>query len=249
MKQIAILGLSHFGRSVLDELLQLKVNVFIVDKDREVIDTYKDAAAGSVVLDVLNVETLRKVLPEGIDAVIIDMGDRVEASILATSYCAKLQIKTIIVKAETESHGEILELVGATKVIFPNKEAAKRITPLLLSSVLLNYLPVSGNLAIAELEVPEIMIGRTVLETDIRRKYGLNLISVRRPDGEYSEFNPGYRFETGDIALFSGSDEALDHFTGYMLRERKHHDFAEQFFSMFRRKKKGGDNGKSNVSH
>ena len=237
VKQVAILGLSHFGKSVLDELLELKVDTFIVDKDRERIDTYKDAVAGSVVVDILNVETLRKVLPESIDAVIIDMGDQVEASILATSYCAKLNIKAIIVKAETEAHGEILELVGATKVIFPNKEAAKRITPLLLSSILLNYLPVSGNLAIAELEVPANMIGHTVLETDIRRKYGLNLISVRGPEEEYGEFNPAYRFKAGDIALFSGTNEALDQFTGCMIRDRQYHNLTAHLLNIFRRGK------------
>ena len=84
--------------------------------------------------------------------------------------------KTIIVKAETEAHGEILELVGASKVVFPNKEAAKRITPLLLSSVLLNYFPVSRKLVIVELEIPSHLIGKSTMEVDIRRQYNLNLI-------------------------------------------------------------------------
>ncbi|GHV41276.1 lectin [Spirochaetia bacterium] len=238
MKQVAILGLSHFGKSVLDELLALNIDVFIVDKDREVIDTYKDASAGSVVLDVVNVETLRKVLPDSIDAVVIDMGDRIEASILSASYCAKLGIKTIIVKAETESQAEILELVGATKVVFPNKEAAKRITPQLLSSVLLNYLPLGGKLAIAELEVPKHMVGCTIVESGIRQKYDINLIAVRKSDSEYDKFDPAYRFAEGDIALFSGADEDLSRFTGNVLREEQHSAVTEQFLHFFRRGKK-----------
>jgi trk system potassium uptake protein TrkA len=233
MKQVAILGLSHFGKSVLDELLELKVQVFIVDKERQVIDAYKDAAAGSVVLDMLNVETLRKVLPDSTDAVIIDMGDSIEASILATSYCAKLKIQTIIVKAETESHGEILELVGATKVIFPNKEAAKRITPLLLSSTLLNYLPVSGKLVIAELAIPEDLVGKTVKDTDFLKNYKLNLIAVRGKDEEFNQLDTGHTFRAGDIGLLSGTDEDLDHFTGYVLKERK--SLAAQFLNFFKR--------------
>jgi trk system potassium uptake protein TrkA len=238
MKQVAILGLSHFGKSVLDELLALNIDVFIVDKDREVIDIYKDASAGSVVLDVLNVETLRKVLPDSIDAVVIDMGDRIEASILATSYCAKLGIKTIVVKAETESQAEILELVGATKVVFPNKEAAKRITPQLFSSVLLNYLPLGGRLAIAELEVPRHMMGCTIVESGIRQKYDINLIAVRKSDSEYDKFDPAYHFAEGDIALFSGTDEDLSRFTGNVLREEHHSAVTEQFLKFFRRMRK-----------
>ncbi|MDR0553277.1 MAG: TrkA family potassium uptake protein [Treponema sp.] len=233
MKEVAILGLSHFGRSVLDELLKLKVQVFIVDKDRQLIDAYKDAAAGAVALDVVNVETLRKVLPDSTDAVIIDMGDRIEASILAASYCKKLNIKTIIVKAETESHGEILELVGATKVIFPNQEAAKRITPLLLSSTLLNYLPVSGKLVIAELAIPERMIGKTIKEVEFLKTYHLNLIAVRSGDGEFDQFDSGHTFQNGDVGLFSGADEDLEHFTGYVLEERK--NLASHVFNLFKR--------------
>ncbi|MDR2633035.1 MAG: TrkA family potassium uptake protein [Treponema sp.] len=238
MKQVAILGLSHFGKSVLDELLELKVEVIIVDKDRKVIDTYKDASAAAVVLDMLNVEHLRKVLPESIDAVIIDMGDNIEASILATSYCAKLKIKTIIVKAETEAHGEILELVGASKVVFPNKEAAKRITPLLLSSVLLNYFPVSGKLVIAELEIPSHLIGKSMAEADIRRQYNLNLISLRGPQEEFDLLDADSTFKAGDIGLFSGTDEALEHFIGYAPKERAYKNIAEQFFKLFQHYKK-----------
>ncbi|MDR2501556.1 MAG: TrkA family potassium uptake protein [Treponema sp.] len=233
MKEVAILGLSRFGRSVLEELLKLKIQVFIVDKDRQLIDAYKDAAAGSVALDVVNVETLRKVLPDSTDAVIIDMGDRIEASILAASYCKKLNIKTIIVKAETESHGEILELVGATKVIFPNQEAAKRITPLLLSSTLLNYLPVSGKLAIAELAIPEALLGKMVKDADFLKNYNLNLIAVRGPDEDFDQLNPSHILCAGDIGLFFGADEDLERLTGYTLKERR--NLAGRFFSLFKR--------------
>lgn len=235
MKQVAILGLSHFGKSVLEELIRLNVEVFIMDKDRARIDQYKDIASGSVVTDVLNVENLRKVLPESTDAVVIDMGDSIEASILAASYCAKLRIKTIIVKAETESHGEILELVGATQVVFPNKEAAKRVSPLLLSSVLLNYLPVSGKLVIAELAVPGSMIGKTIMQIELRKKYGLNLISVRAPDAEFGEFNPAYVFQKDDIGLFSGTDEALGAFTGSIVKEQKRGALQTQILKLFHR--------------
>jgi trk system potassium uptake protein TrkA len=222
MKQIAILGLGHFGKSVLDELLELKVEVLIVDKSRELIDAYKDSPAEAVMLDVLSVETLRKVLPDSTDAVIIDMGDKVEASILAASYCSKLAIKTIIVCAESESQAEILGLVGATKVVFPNREAAKRITPLLLSSTLLNYLPVGGKLAIAELAIPKDLIGARADEELFKGKYHLNLIALRGQEEEdLHDFGADYVFQEGDVGLFAGADESLNQLTGYNLKERQ----------------------------
>jgi trk system potassium uptake protein TrkA len=209
MKQIAILGLGHFGKSILDELLALNVDVFIIDKDRDVIDAYRDSPVSAVALDILTVETLRKILPESIDVVIIDLGGKIEASVLATSYCAKLNIKSIIVKAETDSHGEILALVGATKVVFPNREAAKRVTPLLFSTSMLSYLPISENLAIAELAIPDIFFGKTLMETELRKKYQLNLLSVRMESTEYTICEPHYIFKAGDVGLFYGSGAAL----------------------------------------
>lgn len=220
MKQFAILGLGYFGKNVLDELLDMDVDILLIDKDREVIEAYRDAPVSAVVMDVLNEASLRHALPASVDAVVIDFGDKIEASILATSYCRKMGIAKIVVKAETEGHAEILELVGATKIVFPNREAAKRIVPLMLSSVLLNYLPVSGNLIIAELEVPKLFVGKTVVDAELRKKYGLNLISVKNHLEEYGLFAPDYRFRQGDIALVSGTDEALEAFTGRAVDPR-----------------------------
>jgi trk system potassium uptake protein TrkA len=219
MKQIAILGLGHFGKSILEELLELNVDVLVVDKDRDIIDAYKNAPVSALALDILTVETLRKILPESIDVVIIDLGVKSEASILATSYCAKLNIKSIIVKAETAAHGEILELVGATKVVFPNREAAKRITPLLFSASMLSYLPVSDTLAIAEFSIPELFLGKTLIEAGLRKKYRLNLLSVRTGETEYKVCEPGYVFKAGDVGLFYGNGEALREFCGGPLHE------------------------------
>jgi trk system potassium uptake protein TrkA len=191
----------------------------VIDRSREAIDAYGDRSVSAVVMEVLSEAGLRRVLPAAIDGVVIDMGEKVEASILATSYCRKIGVSPIIVKAETEEHAEILELVGATKVVFPNREAAKRVTPLMLSSALLNYLPVSGKLVIAELAVPDRFVGQSLLEVNLRKKHGLNLISVKNGEEEYGLFSPEYVFRNGDVALVSGTDEMLESFSQVAGRE------------------------------
>ncbi len=238
MKQFAILGLSYFGKNVLDELLELDAEILIIDKDREVIDAYNDYPVSAVVMDVMNEESLRRVLPKGLDGVVIDMGDKIEASILATSYCRKLGVPRIFVKAVTEGHAEILELVGATKIIFPNREAAKRITPLLVSMGLLNYLPVSGSLVIAELEVPERLFGVTLLQANLRKAYGINLISVRNGEKEeYGLFTPDYKFRPGDVALVSGNDQSIEAFAENRVPKRKPDPSVRGIGKLFGRKK------------
>jgi trk system potassium uptake protein TrkA len=237
MKQIAILGLSYFGKNVLEELLDLDVDILIIDKDRDVIDAYKNYAVNAVAMDIMNEENLHRVLPKGIDAVVIDTGDKIEASILATSYCRKLGIGQIVVKAVTNGHAEILEMVGATRVIFPNREAAKRITPSLVSAGLLNYLPVSGNLVIAEVVVPEHLFGKTLLEANLRKVFGLNLITVKNGElEEYGLFTPEYCFRPGDVALVSGSDGSIDAFTKRRAGRSRRHGMLRDIGRIFGRK-------------
>lgn len=225
MKQFAIIGLGYFGRNVLDELLELGAEVLVVDRDREAIERFCGRETTAFVVDALNEENLRRVLPSGLDGVVIDMGDKIEPSILATSYCRKMGFKQIVVKAETEEHAEILDLIGATRIVFPNREAAKRVTPLMVSSVILSYLPVSGKLVIAEINVPDMFEGKSLIEANLRQKYGLNLISVKNgEDEEYGLFSPQYVFRKGDVALVSGTEELLDAFCEANAQIRAAHD-------------------------
>lgn len=238
MKQFAILGLSYFGKDVLEELMELGADIMIIDKDRTVIDAYKDYPVSAVVMDIMNEESLARILPKGLDGVVIDMGEKIEASILATSYCRKLGIPRIFVKAVTEGHADILDMVGATKIIFPHREAAKRITPLLVSSGLLNYLPVSGKLVIAEIIVPEKLVGLSLLEANLRRTFSINLISVKNGENEeYGLFTPEYRFRAGDIALVSGMDESIEIFAESHAAKGKRRFGFKDISNIFGRKK------------
>jgi len=213
MKHIAILGLDNFGRDALNELLRLNANVLVIDKNKELIDNFRDSEVDAVVLNLVNPENLKKVLPESIDGVIIDMGKSLEVSILATSYCSKMNVPMVIAVAETVEHGEILSLVGATNVIFPNIEAARRVARQIMSKSFLNYMIVNDSLAIGELAIPEFLIGKRLIDSRLREIYQLNLLFVRRGDEDFAQCGAGYVFREGDIGLFAGSNEALSKFS------------------------------------
>ena len=148
MKQFAIIGLSKFGQRMLEELADTGCELILIDKDRQRVDQYKDQAAAVYVADALNEDVLARLVPKGIDAAIVDPGDQTEVSILVTHYLKKLGIREIIAKADSDEHEEILKLVGATRVVRPNTEAARRIAPFLISSLVFSYLPISKELVI-----------------------------------------------------------------------------------------------------
>ncbi len=237
MKQFAIIGLSRFGRRILEELLDVDCEILIIDKSREVVETYKEKVTAAYVADAINEEIINRLVPNTIDAAIVDLGEKLEVSILVTNYLNKMGIKKIIAKAETDEHAEILKIVGATQVILPNKEAAKRIAPLLVSSLLFSYLPISKDLVIAEMKVPEDLIGKTLIEANLRQKYKLNVVAYRKEDNpDYFYFSPEYRIEREDIFLIAGKEEDLERYAGKLpgnVSRKKLPALFRKFFTRF----------------
>jgi len=237
MKQFAIIGLGAFGLRMLEELIKITNEIIIIDKDREIIEKFKDQAKAAYITDAINETALTKIIPPEIDAVIVDLGGKVEASIMATNYLKKMGIKEIIAKAQTDEHGEVLTMVGATDVIFPDQEAAKRITPMLASSVLFNFMPISKNLALAEVRVNESCVGKTLLEANLRKSFGLNVVAMKQ--GEAEEFffinDPSYVFTAADTLLVVGSEESINRFSQAPIKTVRQ-PLVEAFRNLFPRR-------------
>jgi trk system potassium uptake protein TrkA len=237
MKQFAVIGLSTFGRRMLEELLDYDCEILIIDKNQEVIQKYQDKVTSAYVANAINEEIIKKLVPNTLDAAVIDLGDKIEVSILVTNYLKKIGVKEIIAKAESDEHGEILELVGASKVVFPNREAAKSIAPLLLSSLIFRYLPVSKDFVIAEVKVPAKFIGMTLIQANIRRELGLNVIAFGKENStEYHLFSPEHILQEDDIFLIGGREADIIAFTQGDIRgkKKKKKGILQRFFSRFR---------------
>lgn len=215
MKQFAIIGLGAFGLRMLEELVEVTNEIIIIDKDKEIIEKYKDVAQAAYVTDAINEVALSKIIPDGIDAVIVDLGGKIEVSIMTTNYLKKLGVKNIMVKAQTDEHGEVLSMVGATQVIFPDREAAKRITPMLASSLLFNFMPISENLALAEVKANSFCLGKTLIDANLRKEFGLNVVAMRKIDTDDFQFikDPSYVFTEEDVLLVAGSEDGIAKFS------------------------------------
>ena len=138
-----------------------------------------------------------------------------ETSILVTNHLKKIGVKNIIVKAKSDEHGEILTLVGATKVIYPDLDAAIHITPMLLSPVFLNYLQISENFAIAEINVKPELEGKTLAESALRQNYGINVIGYRNDSDEeiQSASDPSMVLTSKMVLLVAGSAMSIQKYS------------------------------------
>jgi trk system potassium uptake protein len=245
MRQFAVIGLGSFGRRMVEELADITSEIIIVDKDPELVERFKDQVRSAYITDALNEEAVKRIIPAGLDAVIVDLGDSIEASILVTNYLKKIGVGDIIVKASSDAHGEVLRLLGADTVIFPDLEAARRLTPMLASSLLFNYMPISAGLVLAEVVLPERFAGLTLIEANLRQKYSVNVIAFRNEGGgDYQFFSPGHKLQADEIILVAGKEKDVLEFSGResgALRGKGKNIFK----SIFKRKRRAAEeNGK-----
>src|SRR5574344_62652 len=211
MVTIAVVGLGSFGTRVIDELTDSDAEIIIVDKDRAVVEKYKDKARDAYITDAINNDMLKKIIPADVDAVIVDLGSQLETSILVTNYLHKQGIKQIVAKARSDEHGEILKLVGATLVVYPDLDAAQRITPMLISSVLFNYVQVSPQFALAEVSVKKELEGKSLAESRMRQTYRLNVVACREDNKKEFRLisSADFKFEKSMHLLVAGTDQDI----------------------------------------
>jgi trk system potassium uptake protein TrkA len=222
VRQYAIVGLGSFGVRVLEKLSEATDQIIIIDKNKEIIEKYKDMAAKSYITDALSKQALSRIIPESIDVAIVDVGDNIEVAVVVTNALKKLGARQIIVRADTQERGEILEMVGATRIVYPALEAATKIVPMLVSSSLFSFMAISPSLVLAEVGVPERYVGMTLVEANFRQSKGINVVAIRKQTGdEYEYFDPKYRLAADDVMLCAGTERDVTAFTGARITARK----------------------------
>lgn len=179
-KLIGILGLGIFGSTIAKTLAEFGSDVIAIDKYEENVNRVEPYITKGVVGDFTDLELLRTVGFEDCDAVVIATGTLLEASVLGVLNCKRLGIKQIIAKAKNKNYREVLEEIGSTVVIQPEKEAGIRIAKNLLRTNIEDIVRLDDSTSVVEFYPPERWIGKTLIQLDLRRKYDINIIGMRR---------------------------------------------------------------------
>jgi len=234
MKLFVLLGLGDLGQRLVEEFNDLNCQIVIIDTDRKLVEEFEDQASEAYILDKITQNTLKKTIPLDVDAVIIDFSHSLEISSLATHYTKLLGIDNIYIKADSDDHAKIFKRLGAKRVIFPDKDAAQNLTPLLVSPLLTTYNFMNGGMVTAEMIVPSDLIGKSVIEADLRRKRGINVVAIKRKNHVDYEFATGeYHFEKDDTLMVFGYDNDVEIFSqaqqGTFKRKRAKKKTASRF--------------------
>ena len=179
MGKFAVIGLGNFGWWVAKSLFDSTQEAIAVDSDKNRVQQIKSFASQAIVADATQKEVLERIGLADADAVVVSLGDNVSASTLVTLYLHEIGVKKIIVKAVNEDHAKILTRVGATEVVFPEKEIGQKIAKALIMPNVLDFLPLTDEYEIVELAPPHDFVGKTLIDLELRRRYHIQVIAVR----------------------------------------------------------------------
>ena len=189
-KSYAVFGLGRYGRAVAKELIDNGKQVIAVDDDRSIVN---DAAAYLPICkcaDVTDPEVIDRLGIAEIDTVIICMASNLEASVMAVTLCKEVGVKTVIAKCANEMHQKILLRVGADQVVFPEHESGVRLAKNLLSSGFIDMISLSHDVSMIEIEVKEDWLGKNIIELNLRKRYGFNIVAIKKGGKVNVNINP-----------------------------------------------------------
>jgi trk system potassium uptake protein TrkA len=211
----AVIGLGRFGAAMATTLTELGQDVIGIDGNEEAVQKLADVIGAAVVLDATEERALRTAGVQDVDVAVISIGENIEASLLAVMLVKDLGVPRIIAKAVSPLHGRILERLGVNRVIFPEREMAMRVAHSLVVANVLDYIELSRDFSIIEMPAPEEFAGRSLKDLQLRNRFGLTLIAIKRKtgtgDGEVTNVAPTADDEiyAGDVLALLGPNERL----------------------------------------
>ncbi|MDY0375548.1 MAG: TrkA family potassium uptake protein [Desulfobacterium sp.] len=211
MKRFAVIGAGSFGYYVAKALYENKNEVIVIDRMKERVQAIDPHCTSAIVQDVTDIEALKGLGLEEMDAVIVSTGSNIKPSILICFHLSRMEIKRIIVKAEDDDHGEILKQLGATEIIRPGLDMAQRLALKLTSPNIIEFLPLVEDFTIAQVEPPRSFIGKSIKELDLRKRYKVNIIAIKEMVPERVVMVPGADFlvKESDILIILGKEKDL----------------------------------------
>ena len=212
MKQFAIIGLGNFGYYLAMHLYEKGHEVLAIDKNPKPIQEIKDKVSQAIVADATDRKALESLGLKEIDVVIVCIGSILSDSILATLNLKDIGANRVLAKATSETHGRILEKVGASEIVFPEKDLAISLGERLHNPNMLDYLPFVEGYSIIESAPPRQFIGKSLRELDLINRYGVQVVAIKEiiPDKVHLIPTAHFVVKESDVLILVGPNDSLD---------------------------------------
>lgn len=227
-QRVVVVGLGTFGITAASELIKKGCHVTAIDRSEKMVEIASEFAIDVIIADARERKPLEEAGVADADAAIVSVGEDLEASFLATLHLKEFGIPYIVTKATSKFQGEILEKIGADRVIYPEEEIAEKLVEQLFHPNIINYLQLTDKVSVMESPTPDSFVGKTLKQISLRNKYGINLIAIKRKIKKKGDNNiieevmevpsAEEKIQEGDVLLVIGRIDYLEKFKN-MQRE------------------------------
>ena len=205
-QEFLIIGMGRFGASLARQLIESGHEVLAIDSDFRMVERRSATIPNIVQLDSTNIEALREIGADSFDTAIVCIGTNFEANVMTTVSLRKLGVRHVIAKVRTRTQREILLRIGADEVILPEHEAGVRLARRIAGNFV-DYLEIGPDMCLVEMVAPARFHDHTLIEAQLRRKFGLTCLAIRRGDDVISNPPAETKIEQGDELLVVGTLE------------------------------------------
>ena len=216
LSDVAVIGLGQFGTQLAVSLAEAGVPVLAIDSHMDRVESVRSTVARVLCLNSTDEEALSAARIADVAVAVCAIGDDVQASILTVALLRQVGVPRIVARATSQLHARILRLVGATDIVNPAQDIAMRLAARLLQPGLVDRVPIAPGYALNEIEAPVWTAGRTIIQLDVRRAFGISILAIKRstPAGDQVIANPGAdaAIGQGDVLVVLGDDEAIRRF-------------------------------------
>ena len=212
-KTIAVIGLGQFGSTVAKMLASMDHEVLGVDIDPEVVQKISPFITHAIVADTTDGEAIKALALSQFDIVIVAIGDNVQANLMTSMLLKEMNMPYVVSKAESDLQGKMLKKMGVDMVIYPEYDVAQRLVQSLTRDYVMDYLQLSKNISLIEIKVPTFLVGSNLKDSNLREKYNLNAVGIRRGEDLEVPPNPITILGEDDKLLVIGNNSDLDALT------------------------------------
>ena len=211
-KQYAVLGMGSFGESVALTLENMGCDVLVMDDSYEKIQEISDKVSYAMKADIADPDALQALGGKNLDGVVVAVSENLEAGIMATMLCKEMGIPLVIAKAKNRLQGQILERVGADRIVYPEIEMGNRVAKSLVSREFMDWIELSNDYSMVEIVVPDKWVGRSLAEVNARERLGINVVGINVNGKIDVTPDPQAALPEGGVLIVIGSNDVLERF-------------------------------------
>ncbi|MDD6770927.1 MAG: TrkA family potassium uptake protein [Inconstantimicrobium porci] len=217
-KQYVVIGLGRFGKSVAETLYDLGNDVLVIDANEDAVQEISNSVTHAVQMDATDESALRTLGLSNFDVAVVTIGSNIQASVMATLLVKELGVKYIIAKGHNDLHAKVLYKIGANRVILPEKDMGIRVAHNLVSSNILDYIELSSNYSIIEIDAPDMWQNKSLKELSLRSKFGINIMALKKEGDVNVSPQANDVVEPGDIIVAIGSTDELNNLETFIAK-------------------------------